>query len=41
MGRNYIGIDLYAEDCRMSSERCLAAIDRLRQIGLIPAALQN
>ena len=37
LGRNYIGIDLYREHCRMSSERCLAAIDLLRKKGLIRA----
>lgn len=41
MGRNYIGIDLYEENCRLSSERCRSAIDLLREQGLVPSRLQR
>jgi DNA modification methylase len=41
MGRNYIGIDLYPENCELSRGRCQSAIDYMRKNGLVPSLLQR
>jgi site-specific DNA-methyltransferase (adenine-specific) len=41
MGRNFIGIDLYTENCRLSVQRCESALDLLREKNLVPALLQR